>query len=143
MGKFEWVEDYSIHALSRLIKQKKKFDFIFIDGNHRFDDVLVDFYLSDQLLSPGGLIAFDDMWMASVRTVVNFIKSNRQYNIVAQPSLNMAVLEKKADDDREWTHFEDFEVYKEPLLRPFLVQVARKTGTYNLLRELRAYVRRI
>jgi predicted O-methyltransferase YrrM len=27
-GKFEWVEDYSIHALSRLIQQKTTFDFI-------------------------------------------------------------------------------------------------------------------
>src|SRR4051812_5281650 len=44
---FEWIPEYSIHALSRLIKSEEKFDFIFIDGNHRFDDVLVDFYLSD------------------------------------------------------------------------------------------------
>jgi len=45
---FEWVAERSIHALSRLIKSEAKFDFIFIDGNHRFDDVLVDFYLSDE-----------------------------------------------------------------------------------------------
>jgi len=45
---FEWIAEQSIHALSRLIKSGKRFDFIFIDGNHRFDDILVDFYLSDQ-----------------------------------------------------------------------------------------------
>jgi len=59
--KFEWIEDYSIHALSGLIKQKAKFDFIFIDGNHRVDDALMDFYLSDQLLAPWVIIAFDDV----------------------------------------------------------------------------------
>ena len=91
-GKFEWIEDYSIQALPSLIKQKAEFDFVFIDGNHRFDDALVDFYLADQLLLPGGLVAFDDLWMRSVRTVVSFIETNRQYEIVAQPVRNMVVL---------------------------------------------------
>ena len=84
-----------------------------IDGNHRFDDVLVDFYLSDQLVSPGGLLIFDDMWMPSVRTVVNFILTNRQYKIVSQPIRNMMVLKKLADDDRDWCHFENFKVYNQ------------------------------
>jgi predicted O-methyltransferase YrrM len=140
--KFEWIEDYSIHALSRFIKQKTNFDFIFVDGNHRFDDVLVDFYLSDQLLSPGGIIAFDDMWMASVRTVISFIETNRQYEVVAQPIQNMVVLEKKTNDERDWAHFEHFKVHSELSLKNFLVRVARQTGTYNLLRELRTYVKR-
>jgi hypothetical protein len=110
-GKFEWVEDLSIHALSRFIKQETKFDFIFIDGNHRFDDVLVDFYLSDQLLPPGGLIALDDMWMRSVRTVVSFVENNRQYDVVPQPAQNMIVLKKRADDERDYAHFEHFTVH--------------------------------
>jgi len=107
---FDWIAECSIHALSRLIKTEQKFDFILIDGNHRFDDVLVDFYLSDQLVSPGGLLIFDDMWMPSVRTVVNFILTNRQYKIVSQPIRNMMVLKKLADDDRDWCHFENFKV---------------------------------
>jgi predicted O-methyltransferase YrrM len=107
---FEWIDEYSIHALSRLIKNGEKFDFIFIDGNHRFDDVLVDFYLSDQLVSPGGLMAFDDLWMSSVRTVINFILTNRQYKILPQPVENMMVLKKLTDDNRDWLHFESFKV---------------------------------
>jgi predicted O-methyltransferase YrrM len=108
---FEWIEEESIHALPRLIKSEEKFDFIFIDGSHRFDNVLVDFYLSDQLVSPGGLLAFDDMWMPSIRTVVSFVLANRQYKMVAQPVSNMMVLRKLGDENRDWRHFECFRVF--------------------------------
>ncbi len=110
---FEWISEYSIHALSKLIKSKEKFDFIFIDGNHHFDGALVDFFLSDQLVSPGAFVAFDDMWMPSVRTVISFILSNRKYKIVPQPVSNMVVLKKIADDNRDWLHFEKFRIHKE------------------------------
>jgi predicted O-methyltransferase YrrM len=107
---FQLIERQSIHALSDLIRQQEKFDFIYVDGQHRFDDVLVDFYLCDQILNCGGLIAFDDAWMQSVRTAVNFVQANRAYEWVPQPVANMAVLQKTRDDDREWRHFEPFKV---------------------------------
>jgi predicted O-methyltransferase YrrM len=107
---FRWIEDYSIHALSDMIRQKESFDFIYIDGNHKFDDVLVDFYLSDQVLKCGGYIALDDMWMRSVRAVISFIQSNRAYVPIPQPSQNMMVLQKQQNDNRDWTHFNPFEV---------------------------------
>jgi hypothetical protein len=49
---------------------------LFHRWNHRFDDVIVDFYLSDQILRIGGIIAFLDMGMNSVRTAANFILNN-------------------------------------------------------------------
>ena len=122
---FEWIEDHSFHALSRLIKQGAMFDFIFIDGNHRFDDVLADFYLSDMLLSPGGLIVFDDIWMSSIRTAVNFIEKNRHYQAVSQPIRSMAMLEKKAGDDRDWRHFEPFQVHSDSLLKRLAAKFTR------------------
>jgi predicted O-methyltransferase YrrM len=117
--RFEWIENFAIHALSDLIRKKETFDFIFIDGNHRFDDVIVDFYLSNQLLPPGGLVAFDDMWMNSVRTATNFIVNNLPCEIVPQPVENMLVLRKTGYDMRDWRHFNTFEVlgsseYSEP-----------------------------
>jgi predicted O-methyltransferase YrrM len=121
---FQWIEDYSIHALSNLIFKQEKFDFIYIDGNHRFDDVIVDFYLSDQILNCGGLIVFDDTWMQSVRTVVNFVITNRAYELVRQPVLNMAVLQKKGDDDRDWWHFAPFKVA--PRKRPLLIRISSR-----------------
>lgn len=106
--KFEWIEDYSIHVLSAYIREKRRFDFIFIDGNHRFDDVIVDFYLADQVIDAGGIIALDDMWMPSIQTAAAFILANRAYRIIPQPIGNMLVLHKQHGDDRNWDHFVRF-----------------------------------
>ena len=109
--RFEWLSDYSIHALSQLIKQGQLVDFVFIDGNHRFDDVIVDFYLADQVTRIGGLISLDDNWMPSIQTAANFVTSNRYYETVEQPVENMRVFRKVGDDqERHWTHFESFVV---------------------------------
>lgn len=108
--RFTLIEDYSIHVLSDFIRAGKSFDFIFIDGNHRFDDVLVDFYLADQVLEVGGLLVLDDTWMASIRTVLGFVLANRAYEIVPQRSPRMAALRKLKADDRDWRHFRPFPV---------------------------------
>jgi hypothetical protein len=44
-SKFSFLEDYSSNAATDLARANRTFDLIFIDGNHRFDDVLADFYL--------------------------------------------------------------------------------------------------
>ena|SRR2546425_6116058 len=122
---FQWIERQSIHALSDLIRQQAKFDFIYMDGNHRFDDVLVDFYLCDQILNCGGLIVLDDTWMQSVRTAVNFVRANRAYESVQQPVGNMAVLQKTRDDDRDWRHFAPFKVAP-PCKQPLLTRISSR-----------------
>jgi predicted O-methyltransferase YrrM len=114
-GKFKWLQEFSFHALSDLIRQREKFDFIFIDGNHRFDDVIVDFYLCDRLMRPEGLIIFDDMWMPSIQSAASFVITNRSYEVERQPAKNMLALRKVRDDDRSWAHFEHFLVRAHPL----------------------------
>jgi|ERR1700730_3961034 len=112
---FHWIEDCSIHALSDLIRQKERFDFIYIDGNHRFDDVLVDFYLADQVLQCGGVIALDDIWMRSIQSAAAFIQKNRAYEAVSQSCDDiMLMLQKQREDDRTWDHFTPFKVAAEP-----------------------------
>jgi predicted O-methyltransferase YrrM len=125
---FKWVKDYSIHALSDLIRNQAQFDFIYIDGNHRFDDIVVDFYLSDEVLRTGGLMALDDVWMQSVRTAANFIVNNRAYKLVPQPVENMIVLKKQHGDDRDWHHFKSFKVASEGLLKRTLKKVPHSFG---------------
>ena len=110
-AQFEWRGAYAIHALSDAIRAGERHDLIFIDGNHRFDDVLVDFYLADQALRPGGIMAFDDLWMPSVRSAVSFVASNRAYQPVTQPEGNMAVFQKVADDTRDWRHWVPVQVH--------------------------------
>ena len=108
---FEWRQAFSIHALSDAIRQGECYDLVFIDGNHRYDDVLVDFYLADQVLKVGGILTLDDMWMPSVRTAVEFIATNRAYRAVQQPEANLAVFQKLADDQRDWRHYAPFAVH--------------------------------
>jgi predicted O-methyltransferase YrrM len=137
-GRFDWLPEYSIHALSDLIRQQQRFDFIYIDGNHRFDDVMVDFYLADQLMRPGGLIVLDDLWMPSIRTVADFIFHNRAYELVPQPVGNIAVLLKQRDDDRDWKHFVRFNVHPAaPLSRADRIIQSLKKRATRLQRSFR------
>lgn len=140
---FSWIEDYSIHALSRLIREERKFDLIFVDGNHRFDDVLVDFYLADQVLAVGGIMAFDDLWMQSVRSVVSFVSLNRAYRLVEQRAPNMAVFRKLADDRRPWHHFRRFETDFTPLDSLFARTLRSAESGIRGVRSRLANVRRM
>jgi predicted O-methyltransferase YrrM len=105
---FQWIKDLSIHAITNFIKVKQKFDYIYIDGNHRFDDILVDFYLSDQVLNINGFLILDDMWMKSSQLVKKFISTNREYEEIKTNIENIAVFKKRLDDSRNWDHWVDF-----------------------------------
>ena len=103
--------EFSDRAAADFLREPERFDVIFIDGNHRFDDVLVDFYLYSQLCNVGGHILLDDMWMGSVRTVTSFIRTNRSDFVeVETPVENLSVFKKVAEDSRKWDHFLKFSV---------------------------------
>src|ERR1700722_13519469 len=107
---FRFIEDSDINAATDLTRDKKTFDFIFIDGNHRYDDVLVDFTLFAPLLNKGGYMIFDDLWMPSVRSALSFVQSNRQdFKQISSPP-NIGVFERIGDDVRSWEHFVPFTV---------------------------------
>lgn len=120
--RFKWMEERSALALADMIRGKQEFDAIFIDGNHRFDDVLVDFYLADQVLKVGGLVAFDDMWMDSIKSVASFVVNNRSYRFVPQRAINMAVFVKTAADTRNWQHYNPFATMHVPFNTPIPVK---------------------
>ena len=65
MGKFvdrkiQPIKSTSVEALGGLIAQKKRFDFIYIDGSHLAKDVLTDACMAWPLLKPKGFMVFDD-----------------------------------------------------------------------------------
>jgi predicted O-methyltransferase YrrM len=65
--KVEWRKGYSHDILMDLIKEGRKFDFIYVDGSHQGKDVLLDAMLSDRLLVSGGIMLFDDyLWPAKL-----------------------------------------------------------------------------
>lgn len=108
---FRLFEDRSDRIATDLARSKAAFDVIFIDGNHRFDDVLVDFYLYAQLCTVGGYIVLDDMWMSSVRTVVSFVRTNRNdFKEVRTAESNICVFQKVGEDSRNWDDFHRFSV---------------------------------
>ena len=106
---FRFIEDRSDRVATDLARSNSNFDLIFIDGSHRLDDVLVDFYLYASLCAMGGRIVFDDMWMRSVRTVVAFVRANRT-DFVELPAAepNVCVFQRVGDDLRKWDHFHKF-----------------------------------
>jgi predicted O-methyltransferase YrrM len=60
--------------------------FVFIDASHLFDLTMLEFVLADKKLDVGGIIAFHDMWMPSLRKVVRYVLSNRNYSVYRQPN---------------------------------------------------------
>jgi predicted O-methyltransferase YrrM len=106
---FEWIEDRSDRALVDLERAGRTFGLVFIDGYHRFDDVLVDFYLSARVCDTGGLIVFHDIWLDSVEAVTSFVRHNRaDFAEVPTACENLCVFRRTGEDRRDWSHFVDF-----------------------------------
>jgi predicted O-methyltransferase YrrM len=105
---FRMIEEKSIVAMPRLISEGAEFDIIFIDGNHKFDDVLVDFTLSALVCRMRGHVVLDDMWLPSIRKVASFVRSNRKDFAEIPTVENCAAFQRIGVDERTWKHFEDF-----------------------------------
>src|SRR5262249_31381569 len=85
----------SYKALPFLIEESNAIDFAFIDGQHTFDYVLVDFFLVDKLLRPGGIVVLDDLTYPSIRSACRYVLLNLPYKCVGPPS-RMSALQKLA-----------------------------------------------
>ena len=105
---FDFIQETSISALARLGAEGKKFDLIFIDGDHRFDGTLVDFTLAAEVCPEGGCIVLDDAWMPAVNTVASWVRSNRSdFKSVDCPE-GFALFQRVGQDQRQWDHFAGF-----------------------------------
>jgi len=105
--------DYSHNVLPKLHAEKENFEFIFIDGDHKYDGIFIDFYYSDLLLSQGGYMLFHDTWMRSTQLVCSFVKTNRKdYQLVKTPIRNLMLFKKIGSDDRSWMFFKEFYTFK-------------------------------
>jgi hypothetical protein len=98
---------------------------LFIDGGHRFENVMTDFMLADQLCSMGGYVVLDDALFPAIETVVNFVQTNRPDYAVAHLAVpNCTVLKKIANDERDWDSFKPFEVPQREDWTPATVEPA-------------------
>jgi len=80
---FEFQKKRSELYLPSLLQKKRRigrqFDFIFIDGDHAMDYCMVDFFYSDKIIRPGGIIVLDDFHFPSVKKVVDYINTKPEY----------------------------------------------------------------
>ena len=105
----EFHADYSHHVLPKLLAEGRSFDFIFIDGSHRYDGIFLDYYYADLLLQPNGVMAFHDTWMRSTQLVLSFIRNNRpDYRAFPTGHLNIQAVSKTGVDHRDGMHFREF-----------------------------------
>jgi hypothetical protein len=70
--------------LPKLISKNISLDCVFIDGWHTFDYTLIDFFLADKMLKPGGYVAFHDCNGRAKQKVIRFILTHRKYKIDEQ-----------------------------------------------------------
>jgi predicted O-methyltransferase YrrM len=81
----EFYEAFSELVLPHLLSKGRRFDFIFIDGDHHFDSVFNDWRFAHLMLTPGGTILFDDAWADSVYLVTRYAETNFGYSQADMP----------------------------------------------------------
>lgn len=81
LDKVKHYQSPSYLTLPKLLEEKVKIDFAFIDGWHTFDFTLIDFFYIDRLLRVGGVVVFDDANWPAVRKVCRYVRSNRSYKV--------------------------------------------------------------
>lgn len=130
----DYREDYSFAVLPKLVEGNVLADFIFIDGDHKFDGVFFDFYYADLILNHKGYILLHDTWMRSTTLLISFIRKNRKdYKEIKTPFRNFVLIQKIDKDRRDGMYFKEFYSFKNTLLHPLIIWMS--TGNSNLLKR--------
>jgi predicted O-methyltransferase YrrM len=128
------IEDFSHNVLPKLVAENKKFDFIFIDGDHKFDGEFIDFYYADLLVNQKGYILLHDTWMRSTAMLMSFIKTNRKdYTCIDTPLRNFALYQKTGSDERNGMHYREFYTLKSVLTHNLILWMT--TGEKTFLKK--------
>jgi predicted O-methyltransferase YrrM len=77
----EFHEHRSEFMLPQLLAAGTSVEFAFIDGWHTFDQVLLEFYYVNRMLSVGGVIAFDDAERRGINRVIRHALSYGAYRV--------------------------------------------------------------
>lgn len=79
----EFYEEESQTLLPRLLKEGRRFDLAFIDGNHRFEAVFLDVIYAGRLLKPHGVVFVDDAQLPAIRRAIEFCVANLDWKVEA------------------------------------------------------------
>ncbi|MDQ3824156.1 MAG: class I SAM-dependent methyltransferase [Actinomycetota bacterium] len=77
----EFYEEESQIVLPRLLAEGRRFDFAFLDANHRFEGVFLDLIYAGRLLRPGAIVFVDDTQLPGVRRAVDFCLANLGWTV--------------------------------------------------------------
>ena len=77
----DFHEARSEFLLPSLLEQGTTVEFALIDGWHTFDQVMLEFYYINRLLSVGGVVVFDDADRRSVNRVIRYALNYPGYEV--------------------------------------------------------------
>ncbi len=73
------MEEFDYLALPKLVSEEASFDLIYIDGNHDFEYVVLDYFYADLLIGPGGILGFNDCGWRTVHAAMKHIPPADRY----------------------------------------------------------------
>ena len=101
--------EFSEIMLPQFLKEGRRFDLGFVDGNHRFDAVMLDLFYLRRLVRRGGIVALDDYNWPGVRRAVSFFVSNLGWTVEETIGDYAVVLRTALErDKREYWEFVEF-----------------------------------
>lgn len=100
-------------ALPAFLKEGRRFDLAFVDGNHRFDAVFLDLFYLGRLLPKGAVILLDDYDLPGIRRAVAFYLRNLGWRIEEESREDdahgwVALRTATTDDARDFRFFAEF-----------------------------------
>jgi predicted O-methyltransferase YrrM len=109
----EYHAEASQIALPAFLKEGRRFDFGFVDGNHRFDGVFVDLFYLGRLLRKGGVVILDDYDLPGIERAVSFFQTNLDWTIEETAPLDdrhrwVVLRTAKHADERDFRYFVEF-----------------------------------
>jgi predicted O-methyltransferase YrrM len=110
---FELCSEESQIALPSFLASGRRFDFAFVDGDHRFDRVFLDLSYLGRLVRPGGVLFVDDHQLPAIARAVSFFRRNLDWTLEElsppDPDHQWAVLRtSERPDRRAFDHFVEF-----------------------------------
>lgn len=81
--RLRFICEQSELALPRLVDEGERFDFGFIDGNHNWPGVFVDFCYINLMMRVGGALLIDDVQLYSVSQLYLLLRQQEEFEFVA------------------------------------------------------------
>lgn len=121
----EVIKEPSFIALPKLLSDK--FEMAFIDGGHRFEEFMIDWFYLKEMIPVGGVMIVDDIFYPSVKAAVSYITRNHSYEMV-KFGPDICVLVKMEDKVEFWADYHEFNASRSEKELEFINKTRKKMG---------------